>query len=463
MVFSRSAETLSEKQKRKFPTLRIPMRFVRVSWNDLVMTLIPILLIIAVGVGAALYFARPAPPDTIIITAGAPGSSYHGTAEKYRDILKRNGIKVQILDSDGALENLQRLKDIDFTVDVGFVQGGLLGDADPGELVSLGTINSSPLFVFSRCKTKVDQLSSLTGKRIAIGPDGSGTRVLALQLLKANGIEPPTTPMLDLGGEDAINAMRNDKADAVFLMGDSAKMSLVRDLLKVPGICLVSFDQADAYVRRFPYLTKLVLPMGAMDFGKNIPAQDVVLIGPTTELIAREELHPALSDVLIEAARQVHGRPGLFRHAGEFPAPIEHEYPISDDAERYYKSGKRFLYRQLPFWLASLTDRLLVLIVPILALLIPATRLVPPLYRWRVRSRIYRWYGALMSLEREMMNEPTAEKRAELNQRLDEIEQGVNRIKVPLSFADQAYVLRVHIGFVRQRLDALQRATPAAV
>jgi TRAP-type uncharacterized transport system substrate-binding protein len=451
------------KQQRKFPALRMPMRFVRVSWRDLWMTLTPIFLIIAIGIGAALYFARPAPPDTIIITSGVPGSSFHSTAEKYRDILARSGIKLKILDSDGALENLQRLKDIDFTVDIGFVQGGLNGDANPGELVSLGSIYYEPLFVFSRCKTEVDQLSSLQGKRIAIGPDGSGTRVLALQLLKANGIEPPATPMLDLGGEDAINALRNGKADAAFLMGDSAKMSLVRELIKVPGICLVSFDQADAYVRRFPYLTKLVLPMGAMDFGKNIPGHDVILIGPTAEVIAREDLHPALSDLLIEAMRKVHSRPGLFRHAGEFPAPIEHEFPISDDAERYYKSGKRFLYRQLPFWLASLADRLLVLVVPILALLIPATRIVPPLYRWRVRSRIYRWYGALMSLEREMMNDPTPEKKTELNQRLDQIEQGVNRIKVPLSFADQAYVLRVHIGFVRERLDAQRRAAPAAV
>ena len=454
---------MARKQQKRFPGLRIPMRFVRVSWRDLWMTLIPIFLIIAVGIGAALYFARPAPPDTLIITSGASGSSFHSTAEKYRDILARSGIKLKILDSDGALENLQRLKDIDFTVDIGFVQGGLNGDADPGELVSLGSIYYEPLFVFSHCRTKVDQLSSLRGKRIAVGPDGSGTRVLALQLLKANGIEAPATPMLDLGGEDAINALRDGKADAAFLMGDSAKMSLVRDLLKAPGICLVSFDQADAYVRRFPYLTKLVLPMGAMDFGKNIPAQDVILIGPTAELIAREDLHPALSDLLIEAMRQVHGRPGLFRRAGEFPAPIEHEYPISEDAERYYKSGKRFLYRQLPFWLASLADRLLVLVVPILALLIPATRIVPPLYRWRVRSRIYRWYGALMALEREMMNDPTPEKKAELNQRLDQIEQGVNRIKVPLSFADQAYVLRVHIGFVRERLDAQQRPSPAAV
>jgi hypothetical protein len=195
--------------------------------------------------------------------------------------------------------------------------------------------------------------------------------------------------------------------------------------------------------------------MGAIDLGKNVPAKDVSLIAPMAELIAREDLHPALSDLLIEAARQVHGKPGLFRHAGEFPAPRVSDFPLSDDADRYYKSGKRFLYRSLPFWLASLVDRMLVVLVPVLVLLIPGLRMVPPFYRWRVRSRIYKWYGALMGLERDMLSSPAPEQKKELQERLDQIEEGVNGIRIPLSFADQVYVLREHIGFVRDRLNAL--------
>jgi TRAP-type uncharacterized transport system substrate-binding protein len=430
------------------------MRLVRVSWRDLWLTLGPVLVVIAVGTWFALRYVRPAPPDTVIITSGAEGSAFLSTAEKYRDILARSGVKLQILPSQGALENLQRLKDPAFKVDVGFVQGGMASEAKTEGLVSLGSIYFEPLWVFSRCAKPIEELSQLRGKRIAIGPEGSGTRVLALQLLKANGIEAESTPMLDLGGQDAVDALRKGQADAAFLMGDSARMSLIRELLQVRGICLVSFDQAEAYVRRFAYLNKLILPKGAIDLGKNVPRQDISLIGPTAELIAREDLHPALSDLLIEAARQVHGRPGLFRRAGEFPAPIEHEFPISDDAERYYKSGKRFLYRHLPFWLASLADRMLVLLVPVAALMIPGFRIVPALYRWRVRSRIYRWYGALIALEREMLGDPTPQQKQELLDRLDSIERGVNETRIPLPFADQVYVLRQHIAFVRDRLSA---------
>jgi hypothetical protein len=214
----------------------------------------------------------------------------------------------------------------------------------------------------------------------------------------------------------------------------------------------MNFAQADAYVRRFPYLNKLELPMGSIDVAKNIPEHSIALIGPTTELIAREDLHPALSDLLIEAAREVHGRATLLQRAGEFPAPLEHEYRVSEDASRYYKTGKGFVYRYMPFWVASLADRMVVILVPIIVLLIPGLRLVPQLYRWRVSWRIYRWYGALLTLERDLLAQPQPDKREELLKRLDAIEHGVNTMKVPLTFADQFYILRQNIIFVRQRL-----------
>jgi len=193
--------------------------------------------------------------------------------------------------------------------------------------------------------------------------------------------------------------------------------------------------------------------MGTLDLGKNSPDRTLFLIAPTVELIARENLHPAISDLLIEAARQVHGGATLLQHAGEFPAPLEHEFRISDDATRYYKSGKRFLYRSLPFWLASLADRTFVVLVPIVVLLLPGLRLVPSLYHWRVRARIYRWYGALIRLERDALMNSTLERPEQMLKRLDEIEKGVNNMKVPLVFADQFYVLREHIRFVRDSLS----------
>jgi len=215
---------------------------------------------------------------------------------------------------------------------------------------------------------------------------------------------------------------------------------------------LLNFTQADGYARRFSFLSKLTLPRGAVDLGKNIPNEDVQLVGPTVELIARETLHPALSDLLIAAAREVHGGPGMFRNAGEFPAPLKKDFPISDDAVRYYQSGSRFLYTHLPFWLASLTDRLLVVLIPLVVVIIPALRLVPVVYRWRIRSRVYRWYGVLMAIEREIFSGPTAQEKQELLKRLDRVGEAVNRIKLPLSFADQLFVLRSHVDMVRDRL-----------
>jgi hypothetical protein len=238
-------------------------------------------------------------------------------------------------------------------------------------------------------------------------------------------------------------------------MGDSTAPKLAKTLREQPGVRLMSFRQADGYTRRLKFLSRLVLPEGAMDLGKNFPPETMYLVGPAVELVARQDLHPALSDLLISAAKEIHGPPGMYRAAGEYPAPREHEYPISDDAERYYKSGGKFLYKNLPFWLASLLDRVLVVILPLLVIVVPATRIAPSLYRWRVRSRIYRWYGALMSIEREMMRgDRTPETRARIGKRIDEIEHAVDELKTPLSFADQLYVLRDHVASVRRRLES---------
>lgn len=440
---------------RKMAAMRPFARFVGISLRDLVVTAGPVLLITVLAIGAAYWFVQPAPPRTISIASGPEGSTFRLTAEKYRKILARNGVELRIVPTDGSLENLRMLNDPAKHVDVGFVQGGLTDGVNVDKLVSLGSVFHEPLALFYRTPSPVNLLSELSGKRLAIGPEGSGTRVLALVLLKANGIEPGgTTTLLDLGGEEAAQALIEGKVDAAFLMGDSATPPVMRKLLWTPGVKLLSFAQADAYARRYPYLSKLDLPMGAFDFGKNVPPQDMYLIAPTVELVAREHLHPALSDLLIEAAREVHGGAKLLQRAGEFPAPLEHEFRISDDARRYYTSGKSFLYRSLPFWLASLVDRLLVVVVPVVVLLIPGLKLVPALYSWRIRSRIYRWYGILIGLERSMLAEPSSEEREELLRRLETIEAEVNRMKLPLAYAEQFYVLRDHIRFVRDRYAA---------
>ncbi len=428
-------------------------RIVAISWRDLAITLGPILLLSLAGIWFAVRFVRPAPPNSVTITAGPDGSMLRIAADKYQSILARNGITLKILPSEGSLENLKRLNDRSLQVDIGFVQGGVAADRQVEGLVSLGSVFYEPLAVFYRSQRLVYRLSQFSGKRLAIGTEGSGARALTLTLLKANGIESGgRTALLNLSGEDAARALTEHKIDAAFMMGDSATPSLMRKLLRTPGVRFFNFTQAEAYVRRFRYLTRLELPMGALDLGKNSPAQNLYLIAPTVELVGRENLHPAISDLLIEAARQVHGSATLLQRANEFPTPLEHEFRISDDATRYYKSGKSFLYRVLPFWLASLSDRTVVLLVPIIVLLLPGLRAVPSLYRWRVKARIYRWYGALIGLERDAIKTSFPDRREEMLKRLDEIEKGVNNMKMPLTFADQFYVLREHIRFVRDRL-----------
>jgi hypothetical protein len=429
------------------------LKMSRIYWRDVAVTFGPFVLLVLVAFWIAFHYVRPAPPRTIVMTSGTEGSTFQVSAERYRAILARQGVTLKVIPSQGSLENLKRLSDPKFEADIGFVQGGLSGFGDPSRLISLGSVFYVPVLVFYRALQPIRLLSELEGKRIAIGREGSGARVLAETLLKANGIEAGgRSKLLDLEGKAAEDALLKGEADAIFVMGDSATRETMRELIHTSGIRLFDFVQGDGYVRRFRYLTKIELPPGSIDLGKNTPAETLNMVAPTVELIARPDLHPALSDVLIEAAREVHGRATLLQKAGEFPAPLEHEYRVSDDAIRYYKSGKSFAYKHLPFWVASLVDRALVLLVPIAVLLIPGLRVVPLLYRWRINARIYRRYGELMALERVAFGQTTAEERADLLKRLDEIEKRVITVKLPGSFADQVYVLRQHLHFVRNRI-----------
>jgi TRAP-type uncharacterized transport system substrate-binding protein len=351
------------------------------------------------------------------------------------------------------LENLDRLSDPSVQVDIGFVQGGVTNARGVSNLVSLGSVSYQPLLIFYRSTNAHSILSEFKGKRLAVGPVGSGTRALALALLGMNGIEPggPST-FSDADAEDASKSLEAGTLDAVFMMGDSASPQLMKRLLLEPGIRLYDFTQADGYTRRVNYLNKLAIPKGSLDFGKNIPPQDIYVVGPTVELLARKRLHPALCDLLLEAAREVHGKASLLKKKGEFPSSVEHDIPISAEALRYYKSGKSFLYRRLPFWMASLVNRVLVVFVPLIVLLIPGLRLVPTILQLGTKLRIYRWYRALLALEHELAQPGVNYSHEQQLERLNDIEKAVNHMKVPASFADQFYSLRGHIDFVRARL-----------
>lgn len=418
------------------------------------MAVAPSIAGVVVAVVLAFHFVKPAPPDRVVMAAGAVDSGYYMFAQRYKEILARDGVTVDLRVTAGSQENVSRLLDDQSDVEVGFFQSGSAFAANAPNLRSLGSIYYEPLWVFYR-GPEIRDFGGLKGKRLAIGPEESGTRALALQLLAVNATVMPPTELLAESGLKANEMLLQGELGAVFIVGPP-ESPLVEQLLSAQGIRLLSLERAEAYARRFPYLTRLILPRGVFDFISNNPAQDVTLVSPTATLLARDTLHPALAFVLMRAASEIHGAAGLVNKFGEFPAPLNAEIPISSEAERYYKSGPPFLQRYLPYWIAVLVDRLWIILLPVLALLVPLTRIIPPVYRWRVRSRIYRWYARLkeVELDLELEDTPGPEKLRELLERLDQIERSVNRIKTPLAYSENLYAFRLHVNLVRHRVQA---------
>lgn len=413
-----------------------------------------VLAVLVLAVAVLGFGFSPAPGNTLTIAAGPKDSNFARTAARYQKILEQQGVTLNILTTGGSRDNLRLLMETTQKVDVAFVLGGQAGEAEVEKLVSLGSVSYQPMMVFYRGKPR-KLLSEFKGLRLDIGEEGSGTRTLALALLAANGIKPGSegdkTVLVETPDPDIAKVLESGRVDAVFAMSESTPSAMIRNLLRGGKVHLFDVAQSEAYTRRLPYLNKLVLPRGAINLGEDIPAADVRLIGPTVQLVAREGLHPALSDLLLETARAVHARPGLYARPGEFPAPLERDFRISEDAQRYYSSGRNVLYRTFPFWVASLIARVAAILVPVLIVLIPGMRVLPALYRWSMTRRIYRYYGELQKLEKEWPDADAA-RRVELLQRLDRIDASVFSTRVPSAFGDLFYDLRGHIAEVRRQL-----------
>jgi TRAP-type uncharacterized transport system substrate-binding protein len=422
----------------------------RISSRDLWMAATPVAATLVVALVVAMFFVEPGPPRHIVMSTGSVDGGYHMYAERYRQILARDGVTLELRASAGSQENVTRLMSEGAGVEVGFFQGGSAFAANAPGLLSLGSMYYEPLWVFYR-GAEVHDFGGFKGKRLAIGPEESGTRALALQLLAVNATVMPPTVLLPDTGQRAMDLLLAGKVDGFFLVAP-ADSPIIEKLAAAPGIRLLSLDRAEAYTRRFPYLTRLTLPRGVFDFINNIPAADVTLVSPTANLLARDTLHPALAFLLMRAATEIHGNAGLLNKAGEFPAPLNSEFPLSSEAKRYYRAGPPFLQRYLPYWVAVLVDRLWIILLPALALVVPLTRIIPPIYRWRVRSRIYRWYARLKEVELELDEAPAGEKLEGLLERLDEIERSVNRINTPLAYTDNLYLFKQNIDLVRARV-----------
>ncbi len=428
--------------------------------RDLLLVALPATLIVVGAFAVTLLVMRPAPPSELVMSTGTPDGSYHAYAMKYRDILARDGVTLRLWPSGGAVENLRRLADPSAHVDVALVQGGIVSAAPAGSmegLVSLGSVYNEVLWVFYRGDRILDRLPPFNGKMIAVGAENSGTAALAMMLLEATGIAKPPTTVMKLGGRAAANLLLSGGIDVAFFVA-APGAPVIQELLRAKHIHLLSFGRADAYTRLHFYLSKFTLPQGVFDLASNIPEREVVLVGTTANLVVKDDLHPALAYLLLRAATEVHSRPTLFSGLREFPAPNDTELPLSPEAARFYKSGPPLLQRYLPYWAANLVDRVLVLLIPALVVLIPAGRLLPQLYRWRVRSRIYRWYARLKEIELELAEHRSSEELQRVLERLDQIEDAVNRLGTPLAYSENLYVFRQHIDLVRQRARlAMQR------
>jgi TRAP transporter TAXI family solute receptor len=418
--------------------------------RDLWLTLAPTVLIIAAAFAVTFYFVKPAPPKRLVLATAQDEGGFRYFARKYQESLARHGITLELRPTKGSLTNVELLSADEAGADVAFVQGGTAGGENAARIVSLGSLSYVPLWVFYRGEP-LEDVRGLKGRRIAVGAAESGTRALARTLLAANGVDQAPTELLPLERDAAIEQLKQGHIDAVFLVAP-AESPAIQKLAAAPGVRLLSFARAEAYVRKYPYLSKLVLPRGAFNLAADIPERDVVLIAPTANLLARDTLHPALAYLLMRTASEIHGSAGLLDRSGEFPAPLETGFPLSGEARRYYQAGVPLLQRYLPFWAANLVDRLWVMLVPIIAVVVPLGRAVPALYLWRVRSRIFRWYARLKEIELQLEENPRREMLEDMLKRLEETERAVNRIPTPLSYAENLYFFREHIEVVRRRL-----------
>ena len=422
-----------------------------ISNRSLLAILVTVLFVVLISIIIAYHFKAP---DNLIMTTGFENGSYAIFGERYRQILAREKIHLEVLPSSGSIENLKRLNDKSYRVDAGFVQDGTSSPSETYNLVSLGAIGYSPLWIFYRSQETFNYLSELKGKRIAIGPEGSGVRKFAINLLKLNNSAAPPTVLLDLSSAAANKALLAGAVDAVMILG-AEDNAFVKELLHTPNVKLMSFRQAEAYTRLIPALSHVVLPQGILDVSKKTPSQDIHLLAVTTSLIVRKDLHPAIVYLLLDAAVEIHSSAGWVNKKGEFPSPKELSFPSSNYAERFYKSGRPFLLDYLPFGIAAFVDRTILIMVPVAIILIPLIRSIPWLYSWRHRRKFYHWYRELKNLELEMIESPGPEDIAGYHEKIDQIEASINKISVPLAFFDEIYKLQEHVDLVRGKLIRL--------
>ncbi|MDN6885576.1 TAXI family TRAP transporter solute-binding subunit [Variovorax sp. CAN2819] len=436
------------------------LKLILLSIRDLIASAGPILFIVVGLLVAAYWWLQPQPPKHVTLATGPTGSAYAQFGKRYAEALRHNGIEVELKPTSGSTENLQLLRT--GGADVGFVRGGSadpVADEEAG-LTSLGSLFYEPIWLFYRTDTaqKIDRktatltsLTQLRGLRVNVDLPGSGLPDIMERMLKANKLGPDDLLLSNLEQASAAEALEAGLLDAIVL-SSAPQSPQVQRLLRSDSIKLMDFGQADAYSRRFPFLSAVTLSRGMIDLSKDLPPHDVSLLAATTSLLSRDETHPALRQLFAQAAQTVHSGAGWFNRARDFPNTRTSELPVSPEGDRAINGTPPVWQRYLPFWASNLVERMWLVLGGLLVLMLPLSRVVPPLYQFRVRRRVFRWYARLRDIEAKVDAHKGEQK--DLLEDLDQLDRVVNKVAVPLSYADELYALRNNIYAVRKRVLA---------
>ena len=412
-----------------------------------------VLAAIAVTILAVAYVLETAPSRHIVLASGLEDGLLHQHARRYVEILARSGVTVEERITNGPADNLRLLQDPKSGVDIGFTQGGLARTSDTSNVVMLASLYYVPLWIFYRKTEPLNYVNELRSRRVAVGVAGSGARSLSDSIFELNGLSPDNVTMQPLSNLAALLALRSGDVDAAIFV-DGADNPAVWNALRDPSLSLLNYSRAEAYRRRLNFISTLKLPPGVIDLADNIPEKEIDLIGTKEMLAGRKDLHPAITHLLIDAAREIHGRQGLFEDAGEFPSTTQVDLAVSTDANQHRRFGRTILYQYLPFWIAALGERSIIVLLPLAAILFPLFHYLPQIVRWHVRSRIFRWYGELVLLERDVAARTGDLPIDKWLSDLTRIEDAVARLHTPTGFASEAYTLREHIHMVRDAIIA---------
>ena len=427
------------------------------KWNDSVSFLKetwPFLLLLLILIFGLIYYWNPPPPKTIMMASGSAGGSYEQLASKYVEYFKEHNVTIELLPTSGSQENIQRLSDRKDPIQAAFVQGGSLHNKTVPGVESLGSVDYEPIWFFYKGdlfkngrldKTKVPKA------RIAVGPEGSGTHVQAIKILRVNQIENHPFLLL-LHNDEAVAALKKGEVDVV-IMVDGLRSKNVQALLNDPDVKLFDFLRAAAYTKNIHYLEELMVPMGAFNLARNFPPEDSRMISTVTNLLIDDRMHPAIQFLFLRAAQEINGKESFFAKRGEFPSFKNSEFPESPIAQQFHQRGLPILMDYLPFWIAEFIHRMFFTLVPFFAVAYPILISLPGYRLRRIQSKLNRIYGELKFFENQLLVSYDPEKLPEYLAKLAEMERKALALKIPKRAASDFYTLRTSIDYVRNALN----------